>query len=97
MEEIDFIVKWFVIGQAVYLTVFSVFIARFYAKQTNRPLVHIVFMAVSFLILVFLVTLAINYRIFYDGTIRLISNLFACTAFLLADFGLIRLWRNREK
>lgn len=86
----------FVLGQACFLLGLSIVIFIYYATHKHKHQVHIALMSASFLLLTFLVAFAVNFRIFYEGDTRVIGIGLTCAAFLMADYGLIRMWHRRN-
>lgn len=86
----------FVMGNTAFIVGFSIVIFIYYSKIEHRHLAHIALMAGSFILLVFLVVGASNFRIFYTGISRDISNAALFIAMVMADIALLKLWRRRQ-
>lgn len=96
MEWIEHIFAYFVMGNAAFILGFSVVILIYYGRRMHRHLAHIGMMALSFIMLILLVAGASNFRIFYEGLSRDIANLVLFIAMVLADLGLLKMWRARS-
>lgn len=72
----------------------SIVILIYYSQSRNMR--HIALVALSYMMLTTLVASAVIFRVFYGGTPRFISVVFALTAFGLGDYAIWSVWANRR-
>lgn len=93
---LEHLFAWFVLGNTAFIFGFSVVVMIYYARRAQHHLVHIALMATSFVMVTALAAAASNFRIFWEEPSRTIANACLFVAMLLADIGLLKMWRVRS-